>query len=75
MSPTNRAHFNFNQMGDENKMLKIAIHSLQMANYLLKNNVPMLEMALNKKDNIGLVFYFEATIELKQLMESYSKRK
>ena len=56
-------------------MITLAIHTYGLANYLLKNQVPMLEMAPNKKDNNnGLVFYFEATGRVRQLMREYSKR-
>lgn len=53
-------------------MNKIAIHSVRMANYLLENQVPMLNMTQNKKDRIGLVFYFESTERTQQLMDNYS---
>ena len=56
-------------------MVKIAIHSVGLANYLLENQIPMVNMALNKKDKIGLVFYFEPTEQLKHLMETYSKKR
>lgn len=56
-------------------MVKIAIHSVGMANYLLENKMLMVNMASNKKDKIGLVFYFEATEQLKYLMGTYSKKR
>ncbi len=55
-------------------MIKIAIHSYGLANYLLENQVPMSHMAKNKKNGKDLVFYFKATDEVRQLMSSYSAK-
>ncbi|MED4001297.1 DUF5659 domain-containing protein [Priestia aryabhattai] len=53
----------------------ITIHTYGLANHLLKNHVPMKEMAPNKKEkNNGLVFYFEDNKRIRQLMKEYSRK-
>lgn len=56
-------------------MIKIAVHTYGMANYLLENQVPMLHMARNKKNGKDLVFYFEASEKVKHLMNQYSPQR
>jgi len=53
----------------------ISIHTYGLANYLLKNQVPMKEMAPNKYKSKEMVYYFEATPQVKELMKKYSQRK
>lgn len=51
----------------------IAIHTYGLANYLLKNQVPMTEMAPNKYKSKEMVYYFEATHQVRKLMKKYSQ--
>ncbi|WP_176544912.1 DUF5659 domain-containing protein [Bacillus cereus] len=56
-------------------MEPITIHTYGMANHLLKNNVPMKEMQRNKFKRNEMVYYFEATPQVKRLMKEYSMKK
>lgn len=56
-------------------MEPITVHTYGMANHLLKNDVPMKEIKRNKFKSNEMVYYFEATPQVKQLMKEYSTKK